>query len=1119
MDDARAERMAGLFEQALMLAPDRRAGFLEELARREPEAHAELSVLLASHEAAPDYLEGLAERLLPGAVRGLGDVGPSNARGPGGGGPGRTPPPRPDSDAGREPADLTDELAEGRIVGRYRIQGRLGRGGMGVVYRAVDPALDRPVALKFLPSHLGADPRARTRLIAEARAASALDHPNIAVVHEIGTLSPDDGEVGPDRLFIAMACYDGPTLRDELAGGPRPLSEAVEYGTQLAAGLARAHEAGIVHRDVKPANLIVTDRGLKIVDFGIARAVDRDVTREEVTPGTIAYMSPEQTRGGPIDPRTDVWSAGVVLYEMVAGRRPFRGADDAVLIHAIRHDPVPPLHEARPEVPRELERLIHRCLEKNASARYPDGGALHEALLDARARSARRPRRVLFAAAVAAVVAVLALVLLPVSPHSGVEHASASTILVLPLLPPADDTTLARLGRDLAVTLSAALDGIGDIRTVDASTVLAHLPDPDAARATAAVARFEVARRLGAGSVLTGSVVRDGPNVRADTRLIVLTDAADEGVPEATGDASQALVEAGATDALARATAYAAADSLGALTDSLALGLVRQLLRGDPLHVPSLGAVTTRSVPALRAYVDGEQAMAGGDMTRAVEAFERAFEADSTFWFAYWRSLYPRVYEGSPADTAVLAEVYRRRDELPERDRLLVEAGRMPTVTERVEALDALIRRYPSYWPAAWNLANLHVHWSPFLGHSVADARTGLERVVTLNPRFASAWHHLLWIAPLQGDYDRARTALETLERLVDPAEHRWEVNLTTLGTALEALEQGGAPSPQREAEMADVIRQVGDRVPDAAVGFGGTFVPYGLAAMQIRINRRVLASAPGRAYAPGLRMANTMAWAARGAWDSVAVELEGWTRVSTDPRDALRAYGLGVLGVVLDGWEVDRAASLRRAAVGAAAEGDPDDRAELAWLDGVLASWSYSSADRSALADARDRLQHSGATHAAMLDGSLKGFQQAALRDERAAARTLERIELDAGERWAAGAYAGRHPYLFAVNRLHAGRWLLAAGDTTAAARLLEWCHGIPGTPDSFRDTFAAIAVLPFVLAEKARIATARGRTEEAADHYRRILRHYDLPSSPRGVALVEEARAALAAGGGPRR
>jgi hypothetical protein len=101
----------------------------------------------------------------------------------------------------------------------------------------------------------------------------------------------------------------------------------------------------------------------------------------------------------------------------------------------------------------------------------------------------------------------------------------------------------------------------------------------------------------------------------------------------------------------------------------------------------------------------------------------------------------------------------------------------MPTVTERVEALDALIRRYPSYWPAAWNLANLHVHWSPFLGHSVADARTGLERVVTLNPRFASAWHHLLWIAPLQGDYDRARTALETLERLVDPAEHRWEVN------------------------------------------------------------------------------------------------------------------------------------------------------------------------------------------------------------------------------------------------------------------------------------------------------------------------------------------------------
>ena len=1102
MEDGRAERTAELFDEALGLPPDRRTRFLGELARHEPAVHAEVALLLASHEAAPDYLDGLAERLLPGAFRGLGESGLGEAD------PVDAIPPRPDGTGSQELAanlgelvnlddelgTLTGALAEGRVVGRYRIQGQLGRGGMGVVYRAIDSTLNRPVALKFLPFHLGANPRARTRLITEARAASALDHPNIAVVHEIGTLAPEDGEAGPDRLFIAMAFYDGPTLREKLAGGSPPLAEVLDYGTQLAAGLARAHEADIVHRDIKPANLIVTDRGLiKIVDFGIAKLGDGETSREGFTPGTIAYMSPEQTRAAPVDVRTDVWSAGVVLYEMIAGHRPFRGADDAALIHAIRHDPVPPLHEARPEVPRALERVIHRCLDKNADARYPDGGALHDALVAAGEGSTKRPRRALVGVALAAAAALLALILLPVSPPSSVTHASASRILVLPLLPATNDTMLARLGRDLAVTLSAALDGIGDIRTVDASTALAHLPDPDAERTTAAGAGREIARRLGAGSVLTGSMVRDGPNVRADARLIEVTGDADEGIAEVTVAAPQALVEAGGTDALARATAYAAADSLGALTDSLALALVRQLLRGDPVHVPSLGAVTTRSVDALRAYVEGEQAMAGGDMPRAVDAFERAFEADSTFWFAYWRSLYPRVYEGTPADTAVLAEVYRHRDELPERDRLLIEAGRKPTVTERVEALDALIRRYPFYWPAAWNLANLHVHWTPYVGHTVADARTGLERVVALNPRFANAWHHVLWIAPLQGDYGRARMALETLEGLVDPAEHWWEVNLTTLRTNLEALEQGGAVSLEREAEMADVIRRVGDRVPDAAWGFGGTFLPYGLAALQIRINRRVLASAPGRAYAAGLRMANTMAWAARGAWDSVAVELDGWTRLSTDPRDALRAYGLGVLGVALGGWEVERTASLRRAAEDAAAAGDPGDRAELAWLDGMLA---YASTDTSALAGARDRLRRSGATHAAALDGSLEGFQQAALGDAPGAARTLERIELDAGERWAAGAYGGRHPYLFAVNRLYAGRWLLAAGDTASATRLLEWYHGIPGTRDSFRDTFAAIAVLPFVVAEQARIAAARGRTEEAADHYRRIVRHYDLPS-----------------------
>ena len=1072
-DESRAERAAELFEEALELPPERRARFLDDLARREPTIHAEVAPLLASYAAAPDYLVRLAERVLPRALRELAVSDPP-------------------------------ELAEGEVVGRYRITGRLGHGGMGVVYRAIDPTLDRPVALKFLPPRLGGDRRARTRLIDEARAASALDHPNIAVVYEIGTVPPGAGE-SDDRLFIAMACYDGQTLRQKLAAGPLPLSAAMSYGTQLAAGLARAHEAGIVHRDIKPANLMVTDRDLiKIVDFGIATPVERETTAEPVTPGTIAYMSPEQTRAGPVDPRTDVWSAGMVLYEMLAGRRPFEGGDDVALVEAIRDDPTPSLRDARPDVPETLERLIERCLEKDPGNRYPDAVALHaafEAVGAGRLRHGLRRRAGVLGLVLGGAAAAVAL--WPARSPPGAADASASTILVLPFLSPANDTTLARLGRDLAVTLGATLDGIGEIRTVDASTVFAQLPEAELA--VDAETGREMARRLGAGSVLTGSVIREGSTVRADTRLIIV------GGSEAraqVGDGGR-RVEAGGRSALARATATAAADSLGALTDSLALRLTRQLLRAGDAPVPSLGAVTTRSVAALRAYVDGEQALARGDMERAVGAFERAFAADSSFWFAYWRSLYPRVYEGSRADSVVLAEVIRHRDELPPPDRLLIEAGLESSVTSMTEALTALIDRYPTYWPAAWSLANLHVHWSPHVGRPLADARTGLERVVALNPRFATAWHHLFWITAFQGDLARARTAFETLERLVDPAELRWEVTLGDFRTGLEALEGGGDVSPEREAEVTDVIRRVAARVPGLSAGLAGGFIPYGLTEFQIRLNRRLLGSRPVRSHAADLRMGITMAWATRGAWDSVAVELDAWMRLSTDPRDPLRGYGLRMLGVVLGGWGPERVGSLRRAAAEGVAAGGPDERAELAWLDGILA---HARSDASALDDARDRIRSSGATHAGVLAGSLDGFRQALSGDETAAARTLERIELDAGERWSAAAYAGRHPYLSAVNRLHAGRWLIAAGDTAAAARLLEWYHGIPGTRASFRDTYATFAVLPLVLTELARIAEARGRAEEAADHRRRIVRYYDLPSSPQGAALLEEAKSALA-------
>jgi serine/threonine-protein kinase len=206
----------------------------------------------------------------------------------------------------------------------------IGRGGMGVVWRAHDPRLRRDVALKFLSANQLLHPGARTRFIAEARAASALDHRHICTIYDVGTT--DD-----QRLYIAMAYYARGTLSQRIANGPLPLDEAVDIALQVADALDCAHEAGIVHRDVKPANIAFAERGeAKVLDFGVA-VLNDDVGGEFGLAGTPAYMAPEQLRGDAADRRADVWSLGVVLFEMLSGRRAFRGADRATVRHAIVH--------------------------------------------------------------------------------------------------------------------------------------------------------------------------------------------------------------------------------------------------------------------------------------------------------------------------------------------------------------------------------------------------------------------------------------------------------------------------------------------------------------------------------------------------------------------------------------------------------------------------------------------------------------------------------------------------------------------------------------------------------------------------------------------------------------
>ncbi len=250
------------------------------------------------------------------------------------------------------------------ITGKYRIVEEIGRGGMGVVYKAEDLKLKRLVALKFLPPHLMNSPELKERFIIEAQAAAALSHPNICVIHEVGEAE--------DRSFIAMEYVEGETLRDKTKRGPLSAEAALDIASQIAAGLSEAHHKGIIHRDIKSANIMVTAKGqAKVMDFGLAKLRGgSSLTKSQTTLGTVAYMSPEQARGDELDPRTDLWSLGVVFYEMLTGELPFKGDRDVSIIYSIVHEEPKSIKVRKPPVPVELQQVIARTLKKDREDRY-----------------------------------------------------------------------------------------------------------------------------------------------------------------------------------------------------------------------------------------------------------------------------------------------------------------------------------------------------------------------------------------------------------------------------------------------------------------------------------------------------------------------------------------------------------------------------------------------------------------------------------------------------------------------------------------------------------------------------------------------------------------------------
>ncbi len=376
----------------------------------------------------------------------------------------------------------------GQTIAHYRIIEKLGAGGMGVVYKAEDTKLGREVALKFPPPRSTQSAEEFQRLIHEARAAASLDHQNICTIHEIGEA---DGQP-----YIAMSYVEGKTLRDLLADGPLNVSELMKIAAQVADGLSVAHEKGITHRDIKPENIMINTRGqVKIMDFGLAKSSRQTtkITQEGSTPGTAAYMSPEQAKGEGVDARSDLWSLGVVLYEALTGKLPFEGSHPAAMMYAVLHEPHASLASQRGGVPADLTSLIDRLLRKDPVQRPVNTKAVAAELAQIRDMLSGR-----------------------VSSRPGIRDSAQPSLAVLPFANMSTDAENEFFADGLTEDLITAFSKMKELRVVARTSAFQFKGKTSDVRM--------IGEQLGVGTVLEGSVRKSGNRLRVTAQLINVAD-------------------------------------------------------------------------------------------------------------------------------------------------------------------------------------------------------------------------------------------------------------------------------------------------------------------------------------------------------------------------------------------------------------------------------------------------------------------------------------------------------------------------------------------------------------------------------------------------------------------